>query len=71
MFENLSLKGFTWPREPVLYLTLLVAVLNVVIQALSGDVTWITAVESVIGLVLGFVARSQVAPMSNVVALKG
>lgn len=71
MFENLSLKGFTWPREPVLYLTLLVAVLNVVIQTLSGDVTWITAVESVIGLVLGFIARGQVAPMSNVVALKG
>ena len=63
MFENLSLREFTWPREPVLYLTLLVAVLNVVIQMLAGDVTWVTAVETIIGLVLGFVARSQVSPV--------
>ena len=63
MFENLSLKGFTWPREPVLYLTLLVAIVNVVITGLTGDVTWFEAIESLVILVAGFVARGQVTPV--------
>ena len=71
MFENLNLSEFTWPREPVLYLTLIAAILNVVIQALTGDITWWVAGETGLGFVLAFIARSQVAPMSNVVALKG
>lgn len=63
MFENLSLKGFTWPKEPVLYLALIVAILNVVIQALSGDLSWFAAAESVFVLIMGFIARSQVTPV--------
>ena len=63
MFENLSLKGFTWPREPVLYLTLAAAVINIVIQAIAGDVTYWVAVESAVGLVLAFIARGRVSPV--------
>lgn len=66
MFENLSLKDFTWPREPVLYLTLLVAILNVAIQALVGDLSWFAAAESVFVLVAGFIARGQVTPTSQI-----
>ena len=62
MFQNLSLKGFTWPREPVLYLTLLVAVINVAIQYINGDVTWVQGLETLVILVGGFIARGQVSP---------
>ncbi len=64
MFQNLSLKGFTFPKEPVLYLTLLVAIANIVISALSGDVSWVTAIETIIGILVGFFARGQVTPTS-------
>lgn len=63
MFTNLSLKGFTWPREPVLYLTLIVAVLNVVIAYIQGDVTWVQGLESLSILVAGFIARGRVTPV--------
>ena len=65
MFANLSLKGFTWPREPILYLTLAAAVINVVIQAIAGDVTYWVAVESAIGLVMAFIARGRVSPVGG------
>lgn len=65
MFENLKLSEFTWPREPVLYLTLLVAVLNVVIQFIAHDITWVQGLETLVILVGGFIARGQVTPMSN------
>ena len=65
MFQNLSLKGFTWPREPVLYLTLIAAILTTVASALTGDLSWVQAVEAVIILVGGFIARGQVSPISQ------
>lgn len=65
MFQNLSLKGFTWPKEPVLYLTLIAAVLTTVAAALTGDLSWVQAVEAVIILVGGFIARGQVSPISQ------
>lgn len=63
MFENLSLRGFTWPREPVLYITLIAAILNAVAQLLVGDITWVIAVETVVTLILGFIARGKVSPV--------
>lgn len=63
MFQNLSLKGFTWKREPILYITLLVAILNVVITAMSGDLAWGQAGESIILLLFGFFGRGQVTPV--------
>ena len=63
MFENLKLSEFTWPREPVLYLTLIVAVLNVAIQYIVGDLGWVQALESLSILVGGFIARGQVTPV--------
>ena len=63
MFENLSLKGFTWPREPVLYLTLVAAIINVIIQTIAGDVTYWVAIETAVGLVLAFIARGRVTPV--------
>ena len=65
MFHDLSLKAFTWPREPVLYLTLLVAILNVVIQYLNGDVSWVQGLETLVILIGGFIARGQVTPTSK------
>jgi len=64
MFNNLSLKGFTWPREPVLYLTLLVALANVAISAISGDVGWQDAFETAAIAIGGFIARGRVSPSS-------
>jgi len=64
MFENLSFRGFTWPKEPVLYLTLLVAILNVAISLITGDVSWGEAIDTVIILIGGFVARGQVTPVA-------
>ncbi|TNF82066.1 MAG: hypothetical protein JSW51_03055 [Gemmatimonadota bacterium] len=63
MFENLSLQGFTWPREPVVYLALLAAILSAAASALQGDVTWWNAAESVWILILGFIARGKVSPV--------
>lgn len=65
MFENLSLKGFTWPREPVLYLTLLVAIVNVIISVISGDADIVTAIESLGVIIAGFIARGRVTPVSS------
>ena len=65
MFENLSLSGFTWPREPVLYLTLVAAIINAAIQALTGDVTWWVAGETAVGLVMAFIARGRVSPVGK------
>jgi len=64
MFENLKLSEFTWKREPILYLALLVAVGNVVLTAWSGDAEWSTALESIAVLLLGFFGRGQVSPVS-------
>lgn len=65
MFENLSLTGFTWPREPVLYLTLVAAIINVIIQALVGDVTYWVGIETIIGLIMAFIARGRVSPVAE------
>ena len=63
MFENLSLKGFTWPREPVLYIGTVVAVLNAVASLLTGDATWLVALETVVVAVSAFIARGRVSPV--------
>ena len=39
------------------------AVINIVIQAIAGDVTYWVAVESAVGLVLAFIARGRVSPV--------
>lgn len=62
MFQNLSLSGFTWKREPILYLALALAIGNIVYNALTGDVTTADAVQSGIALLLGFFGRGQVTP---------
>lgn len=63
MFQNLSLKGFTWPREPVLYLTLIAAILTTVASVLTGDLGWVDALEALVIVVGGFIARGQVSPV--------
>ncbi|HLF44104.1 MAG TPA: hypothetical protein VJA46_11365, partial [Acidimicrobiia bacterium] len=60
MFKNLKL---TWPREPILYLALILAIGNVVYAALAGGIEGQDAVESVIALIFGFVGRGQVSPV--------
>ena len=62
MFENLKLSEFTWPREPILYLTLIVAILNVAIQFLTGDLSIWDGLESIGVLIAGFIGRGQVTP---------
>ena len=62
MFENLSLKGFTWRREPILYLALALAIGNLVYTGLTGDAAWDTVGESVVALLFGFFGRGQVSP---------
>ena len=59
MFGNL---GWTWKREPVLYIALLIAVGTVVQDAFTGGVDLESAVIGVVELLLGFVARGRVSP---------
>jgi hypothetical protein len=63
MFTNLTLKGFTWPREPVLYLALLVAIVNTVTAVLEGGLSWGEAIDAVVIAIGAFVARGQVTPV--------
>ena len=63
MFENLSFTNFTWKREPILYITLAVAILNVIGTLLAGDVEFAQAIETIVLLVFGFFARGQVSPI--------
>ena len=65
MFENLNWKEFTWKREPILYLALFVAIGNIVLQAVNGDLTGFNAAESIFVLVLGFFGRGQVTPLAR------
>jgi hypothetical protein len=62
MFANLSLKGFTWKREPALYVALAIAVLSVVGQVAAGETTWQLAVPVVVSLIGGFLVRGRVSP---------
>lgn len=64
MFENLNLSEFTWRREPILWLALAVAVGNVVLAALGGDMEWSAALESLAVLIVGFFGRGQVSPVN-------
>lgn len=63
MFTNLKLSQFTWRREPILYLALLVAIGNVALSAFGGEIEWATALESIAVLVAGFLGRGQVTPV--------
>ena len=65
MFENLDWKQITWPREPVLILGAIVAILNIVISVLTGDVTLITGIETILGILLTLFARKQVTPVKG------
>ncbi len=56
MFENL---GWTWKREPVLYVTLAVAIGNLVRDFLADVSTLETLIIGVATLLLGFVARGR------------
>ena len=62
MFENLKLSEFTWKREPILYLALLVALGNVALSAAGGELAGQEVIESVAVLLVGFVGRGQVSP---------
>jgi len=62
MFKNLSLKEFTWPREPVLYITTVASILFAVASLLTGEYTWIQGIEQLGIIISGFTARGQVSP---------
>lgn len=62
MFENLKLSEFTWKREPILYLALLVALGNVALSAAGGELAGQEVIESVAVLLVGFFGRGQVSP---------
>ena len=62
MFANLNLLNFTWKREPVLYIALAVALLNIVSSWFDGGLVAVDALESGFALVWGFFTRGQVSP---------
>ena len=62
MFQNLKLSEFTWRREPILYLALAIAILNLVYAYLTGDLAMTDGVESLVALLVGFFGRGQVSP---------
>lgn len=60
------LREFTFPKEPVMWLALAAAIINIVIGILQGDVAFYPeGVEGIIILILGFFARSQVTPLAD------
>lgn len=63
MFENLDLRQFTWKREPVLYVTLAIAILSVVANVLGGDVDVGDGIEAAVKILLGFIVRGEVTPV--------
>lgn len=63
MFANLSLSGFTWRREPILYLALLVAIGTLGLEVADGALEWPAALESLGILIVGFFGRGQVTPV--------
>lgn len=63
MFENFSLREFTWRREPILWLALVLAVGQVVYEALGGSIGVEEAVQAIITLIFGFLGRGQVSPV--------
>lgn len=58
MFSNLS-----FPKEPVMWMALLAALLNVGISMIQGDLVLSDGIESIVAIILGFVARSKVSPV--------
>ncbi|HEX7098942.1 MAG TPA: hypothetical protein VF377_06850 [Acidimicrobiia bacterium] len=65
MLENFSLKEFTWKREPILWLALILAIGQVVYQALGGAIGVEEAVQAIITLIFGFLGRGQVSPVDD------
>ena len=65
MFTNLQRRNLTWQREPILWVALAVAVLQAVASGLSGDLAWADAIEAIVVLLFGFIARGQVVPVSK------
>jgi hypothetical protein len=61
-FTNLSFKGFVWPREPVLYMALAVAILNAVIAVINGSLGLSEAIDAIIIAIGAFAARGKVSP---------
>ena len=59
------MQEWTFPKEPVMWLALLAAIINVVVGVLQGDQAWVQGIESIVGLVLAFFARSQVTPVAE------
>ncbi len=57
-----ALKKFTWRREPVLYVALAIACLQVVAPVVAGDVSWVTVLQPLATLLIGFFLRGQVTP---------
>ena len=57
---------YSFPAEPVLYIALGAAVLNVVVSAINGEVGSDEAVQTVFGLIVAFLMRSQVSPVASV-----
>lgn len=63
MFENFSLREFTWRREPILWLALVLAVGQVVYETLGGSIGVEEAVQAIITLIFGFLGRGKVSPV--------
>lgn len=57
--------GWSFPKEPILWLTLIGAIINAVVQSLAGDITGWVAIETVIGLIMAFMARGKVSPVAK------
>lgn len=54
--------GFTWRREPVLYLTLITAAAGIVGDFAAGALDLETAIVAGVELLVGFFLRGQVSP---------
>lgn len=59
------MREWTFPKEPVMWLALLAAIINVVVGILQGDQVLVDGIESIVGLLLAFFARSQVTPIAE------
>lgn len=65
MFSNLTLRGFTLRREPVLYAWLAVAVAQTIAEHLAGSIDQATAVSALVELIVAFAVRGRVSPVPS------
>lgn len=58
-------RGATFPKEPVLWMAFIAAVLNIGVAVLNGELSAFDGIESAVALLLGLIARGASTPVAD------